>query len=98
MKGSAELGQLWAQAGPAEQNQNSFLQNQVQQSAVCFFLQVLVPFAEDGSVEVEQNSDLPEDESLCPEPDKAVSRVGSGQNGTAWLGAAANFLYCSFYW
>ncbi|XP_037537873.1 armadillo repeat-containing protein 1 [Nematolebias whitei] len=64
--------------------------------------EVLVPFAEDGSVEVEQNSDLPEylpeDESPCQEPDKAVSRVGSGQNGTGWLGAATNFLSRSFYW
>lgn len=65
-------------------------------------LQVLIPFAEDGSVEAEQNTDLPdylpEDESPAQEPDKAVSRVGSGQDGTGWLGAAANFLSRSFYW
>ncbi|XP_071347841.1 armadillo repeat-containing protein 1-like [Trachinotus anak] len=64
--------------------------------------EVLIPFAEDGSVEVEQNLDLPdylpEDESPSQEPDKAVSRVGSGQDGTSWLGAAANFLSRSFYW
>ncbi len=65
-------------------------------------LQVLIPLAVDGSVEVEQNLDLPdylpEDESPSQEPDKAVSRVGSGQEGTTWLGAAANFLSRSFYW
>ncbi|XP_034038886.1 armadillo repeat-containing protein 1-like [Thalassophryne amazonica] len=64
--------------------------------------EVLVPFAEDSSVEVEQNVDLPdylpEDESPSQEPDKAVSRVGSSQDGTSWLGAAANFLSRSFYW
>ncbi|XP_030016299.1 armadillo repeat-containing protein 1-like isoform X2 [Sphaeramia orbicularis] len=64
--------------------------------------EVLIPFAEDGSVEVEQNQDLPdylpEDESPSQEPDKAVSRVGSGQDGASWLGAAANFLSRSFYW
>ncbi|KAF3698519.1 Armadillo repeat-containing protein 1 [Channa argus] len=64
--------------------------------------EVLIPFAEDGSVEVEQNVDLPdylpEDESPSQEPDKAVSRVGSGQDGTSWLGTAANFLSRSFYW
>uniref|UniRef100_A0A668RQ25 Armadillo repeat-containing protein 1 n=1 Tax=Oreochromis aureus TaxID=47969 RepID=A0A668RQ25_OREAU len=63
---------------------------------------VLIPFPEDGSVEVEQNVDLPdylpEEESPSQEPDKAVSRVGSGQDGTSWLGAAANFLSRSFYW
>ncbi|KAI3374917.1 hypothetical protein L3Q82_021053 [Scortum barcoo] len=45
--------------------------------------EVLIPLAQDGSVEVEQNVDLPdylpEDESPSQEPDKAVSRVGSGQ-------------------
>ncbi|XP_070775041.1 armadillo repeat-containing protein 1-like [Enoplosus armatus] len=64
--------------------------------------EVLIPLAEDGSVEVEQNVDLPdylpEDESPSQEPDKAVSRVGSGQDGTSWLGAATNFLSRSFYW
>lgn len=64
--------------------------------------EVLIPLAEDGSVEVEQNVDLPdylpEDESPSQEPDKAVSRVGSGQDGASWLGAAANFLSRSFYW
>lgn len=64
--------------------------------------EVLIPLAVDGSVEVEQNVDLPdylpEDESPSQEPDKAVSRVGSGQDGTSWLGAAANFLSRSFYW
>lgn len=64
--------------------------------------EVLIPFAEDGSVQVEQNVDLPdylpEDESPSQEPDKAVTRVGSGQDGTSWLGAATNFLSRSFYW
>ncbi|KAM4604721.1 armadillo repeat-containing protein 1-like [Polymixia lowei] len=64
--------------------------------------EVLIPFAEDGSLEVEQNVDLPdylpEEESPSQEPDKAVSRVGSGQDGAGWLGAAANFLSRSFYW
>ncbi|XP_013885212.1 armadillo repeat-containing protein 1 [Austrofundulus limnaeus] len=64
--------------------------------------EVLIPFAEDGSVEVEQNTDLPqylpEDESPSQEPDKAVSRVGSGQDGAGWLRTAANFLSRSFYW
>ncbi|XP_041849083.1 armadillo repeat-containing protein 1-like [Melanotaenia boesemani] len=64
--------------------------------------EVLIPFAEDGSVVVEQNVDLPdylpEDESPSEEPDKAVSRVGSSQDGAGWLGAAANFLSRSFYW
>ncbi|XP_047446202.1 armadillo repeat-containing protein 1-like [Mugil cephalus] len=64
--------------------------------------EVLIPFSEDGSVEVEQNLDLPdylpEDESPSQDPDKAVTRVGTGQDGTTWLGAAANFLSRSFYW
>ncbi|XP_022066933.1 armadillo repeat-containing protein 1-like [Acanthochromis polyacanthus] len=64
--------------------------------------EVLIPLVEDGSVEVEQNVDLPdylpEDESPSQEPDKAMSRVGSGQDGASWLGAAANFLSRSFYW
>ncbi|XP_026216806.1 armadillo repeat-containing protein 1-like [Anabas testudineus] len=64
--------------------------------------EVLIPLVEDGSVEVEQNVDLPdylpEDESPSQEPDKAVSRVGSGQDGSSWLSTAANFLSRSFYW
>lgn len=64
--------------------------------------EVLIPLAENGSEEVEQNVDLPdylpEDESPSQDPDKAVSRVGSGQSGTSWLGAATNFLSRSFYW
>ncbi|XP_075993295.1 armadillo repeat-containing protein 1-like isoform X2 [Genypterus blacodes] len=64
--------------------------------------EVLIPLAEDGSEEVEQNMDLPdylpEDESPSQEPDKAVTRVGSGQDGSSWLGAATNFLSRSFYW
>uniref|UniRef100_UPI0037E77FA3 armadillo repeat-containing protein 1-like n=1 Tax=Semicossyphus pulcher TaxID=241346 RepID=UPI0037E77FA3 len=64
--------------------------------------EVLIPFVEDGSVVVEQNVNLPdylpEDESPSQEPDKAVSRVGSGQDGASWLGAATNFLSRSFYW
>lgn len=64
--------------------------------------QVLVPLTEDGSVELEQNTDLPdylpEDESPSQDPDKAVSRVGSSYEGGSWLGAAANFLSRSFYW
>lgn len=63
--------------------------------------QVLIPFDEDSSLEVEPNVDLPdylpEDESP-QEPDKAVSRVGSTQAGNSWLGAATNFLSRSFYW
>ncbi|XP_064202471.1 armadillo repeat-containing protein 1-like [Anguilla rostrata] len=64
--------------------------------------EVLVPFPEDGPVEVEQNTDLPdylpEEESPSQEPDKAVSRVGSTQEGVGWLNTAANFLSRSFYW
>ncbi|XP_034470224.1 armadillo repeat-containing protein 1-like [Hippoglossus hippoglossus] len=64
--------------------------------------EVLISFAENGSVEVEQNLDLPdylpEDESPSQEPDKAVTRVGSNQDGASWLGAATNFLSRSFYW
>ncbi|XP_054482311.1 armadillo repeat-containing protein 1-like isoform X2 [Anoplopoma fimbria] len=52
--------------------------------------EVLIPLAEDGSMEMEQNVNLPdylpEDESPSQEPDKAVSRVGSGQDGNSWLG------------
>uniref|UniRef100_A0A3B3XYS6 Armadillo repeat-containing protein 1 n=1 Tax=Poecilia mexicana TaxID=48701 RepID=A0A3B3XYS6_9TELE len=63
---------------------------------------VLVHFPEAGSVSVEQNLDLPEylpeEESPSQDPDKAISRVGSGQDGSSWLGTAANFLSRSFYW
>ncbi|KAI1901425.1 hypothetical protein AGOR_G00034310 [Albula goreensis] len=64
--------------------------------------EVLIPFQEDGPVEVEQNTDLPdylpEEESPSQDPDKAVSRVGSTQEGVGWLSTAANFLSRSFYW
>ncbi|CAK6979661.1 armadillo repeat-containing protein 1-like [Scomber scombrus] len=64
--------------------------------------EVLIPFSEDGSVSVEQNVDLPdylpEEESPSQDPDKAVTRVGTGGDGATWLGAAANFLSRSFYW
>ena len=54
-------------------------------------------------MEVEQNTelpdDLPEDESPTKEQDKAVSRVGSHpEGGASWLSTAANFLSRSFYW
>ncbi|XP_062336488.1 armadillo repeat-containing protein 1-like [Osmerus eperlanus] len=64
--------------------------------------EVLIPFPEEGSVEVEHNEDLPdylpEEESPSQDPDKAVTRVGTGQDGVGWLGTAANFLSRSFYW
>uniref|UniRef100_A0A4W5LE21 Armadillo repeat-containing protein 1 n=1 Tax=Hucho hucho TaxID=62062 RepID=A0A4W5LE21_9TELE len=64
--------------------------------------EVIIPFPEDGSVAVEQNVDLPdylpEEESPSQEPDKAVTRVGTGQDGAGWIGTAANFLSRSFYW
>ena len=64
--------------------------------------QVLISFPEEGSVEVEHNEDLPdylpEEESPSQDPDKAVTRVGTGQDGVGWLGTAANFLSRSFYW
>lgn len=54
------------------------------------------------NVVVEQNMDLPdylpEDESPAQEQHKAVSRLGSMQDGVGWLGTAANFLTRSFYW
>ena len=66
------------------------------------FAQILIPFTEDGSLQVEQNVDLPdylpEEEAQDEEPDKAVTRVGNGQDGATWLGTAANFLSRSFYW
>ncbi|KAJ0019131.1 hypothetical protein NQD34_006700 [Periophthalmus magnuspinnatus] len=63
--------------------------------------EMLVPFPEDSSVEVELNQDLPEylpeDESPSLDPDRAVTCVCSSEEGASWLGAAANFLSCSFY-
>lgn len=68
----------------------------------CHCLQMLIPLAVDGGADVEHNVDLPdylpEDESPSQEPDKAMSRVGSDQGGSSWLGAATNFLSRSFYW
>lgn len=64
--------------------------------------EMLIPLAVDGSADMEHNVDLPdylpEDESPSQEPDKAVTRVGSDQGGSSWLGAATNFLSRSFYW
>ncbi|XP_060941040.1 armadillo repeat-containing protein 1-like [Limanda limanda] len=64
--------------------------------------EVLISFVGNGSAEPEQNLDLPdylpEEESPSQEPDKAVTRVGSNQDGASWLGAATNFLSRSFYW
>ncbi|KAL4635209.1 armadillo repeat-containing protein 1-like [Arapaima gigas] len=64
--------------------------------------EVIIPFEADTEVKVEQNTDLPdylpEDESPSKGLDKAVSRVGSMQNGVGWLSTAANFLSRSFYW
>ncbi|XP_070990023.1 armadillo repeat-containing protein 1-like [Oncorhynchus clarkii lewisi] len=64
--------------------------------------EVIIPFPEDGSVAVEQNvalpDYLPEEESPSHEPDKAVTCVGTGQDGASWLGTAANFLSRSFFW
>ncbi|XP_023650482.1 armadillo repeat-containing protein 1 isoform X1 [Paramormyrops kingsleyae] len=65
--------------------------------------EVMVPFQEDPlEEEVEQNTDLPEylpeEESPSKGLDKAVSRVGSLQDGVGWLSTAANFLSRSFYW
>lgn len=63
---------------------------------------MVIPFQEDSDVEVEQNMDLPEylpeDESPAQELHKAVSRLGSMQDGIGWLSTAANFLSRSFYW
>ncbi|XP_029447247.1 armadillo repeat-containing protein 1 [Rhinatrema bivittatum] len=64
--------------------------------------ELLVPF-QDTPVEVELNTDLPdylpEDESPSKEQDKAMSRVGSHQEGgTSWFSTATNFLSRSFYW
>ncbi|XP_037314575.2 armadillo repeat-containing protein 1-like isoform X1 [Pungitius pungitius] len=64
--------------------------------------EVFVPLAEDGSAPAQPGVDLPdylpEEESPSQEPDKVVSRVGSGPDGNSWLGAATNFLSRSFYW
>ncbi|KAF7691636.1 armadillo repeat-containing protein 1 [Silurus meridionalis] len=64
--------------------------------------EVMVPLQEDSGVEVEQNLDLPdylpEDESPAQEQHKAVSRLGSMQDGIGWLSTATNFLSRSFYW
>ncbi|KAJ8413358.1 hypothetical protein AAFF_G00093540 [Aldrovandia affinis] len=64
--------------------------------------EVMVSFQDDTLVLVEENTDLPdylpEEESPSKELDKAVSRVGSIQDGAGWLSAAANFLSRSFYW
>ncbi|XP_007894929.1 armadillo repeat-containing protein 1 isoform X2 [Callorhinchus milii] len=64
--------------------------------------EVLVHF-QDTPVDVEQNTDLPdylpEDESPSKNGDKAVSRVGSTQDGSySWFRTATNFLSRSFYW
>lgn len=65
-------------------------------------VQRIVPFQEDSSVEVEENTDipdyLPEEDSPSQEQDKAVQRVGSMTEGIGWLSTAANFLTRSFYW
>ncbi|XP_062377514.1 armadillo repeat-containing protein 1 [Sardina pilchardus] len=62
----------------------------------------MVPLEGDSEAVVEQNTDLPdylpEDESPSQEPHKAVSRLGSMQDGSGWLSTAANFLSRSFYW
>ncbi|MEQ2161586.1 hypothetical protein GOODEAATRI_010978, partial [Goodea atripinnis] len=64
--------------------------------------ELMLPFQEDSSVLVEENTDipdyLPEDESPSQEQDKAVTRVGSVTDGLGWLSTAANFLTRSFYW
>ncbi|XP_010864617.1 armadillo repeat-containing protein 1 [Esox lucius] len=64
--------------------------------------ELIIPFSEECSVAMEKNVDLPdylpEEESPSQEPDKAVTRVGTGQDGASWLGTAANFLSRSFYW
>ncbi|XP_069777482.1 armadillo repeat-containing protein 1 [Narcine bancroftii] len=64
--------------------------------------EMLVPF-HGTSVEVEENTDLPdylpEDESPAKDSDNAVSRVGSKQEvAGGWFSTAANFLSRSFYW
>lgn len=62
----------------------------------------MVPFQEDSTAVVEENTDipdyLPEEESPSQEQDKAVTRIGSVTEGMGWLSTAANFLTRSFYW
>ncbi|TRZ02310.1 hypothetical protein DNTS_009711 [Danionella cerebrum] len=64
--------------------------------------EIIIPFHEDSDVVVEQNLNLPdylpEDESPSQEQHKAVTRLGSVQDGVSWLSTAANFLSRSFYW
>ncbi|KAI7792569.1 armadillo repeat-containing protein 1 [Triplophysa rosa] len=64
--------------------------------------EIVIPFQEDSDVPVEQNMSLPdylpEDESPSQEQHKAVTRLGSTQDGVSWLSTAANFLSRSFYW
>lgn len=65
-------------------------------------IQLVIPFQEDSDVVVEENINLPdylpEDESPSQEQHKAVTRLGSVQDGVSWLSTAANFLSRSFYW
>lgn len=67
-----------------------------------YSLQLMVPFQEDSTAVVEENTDipdyLPEEESPSQEQDKAVTRIGSVTEGMGWLSTAANFLTRSFYW
>ncbi|XP_059390815.1 armadillo repeat-containing protein 1-like [Carassius carassius] len=64
--------------------------------------EIVIPFQGDSDVVVEQNIKLPdylpEDESPSQEQHKAVTRLGSMQDGASWLSTAANFLSRSFYW
>ncbi|XP_012671714.1 armadillo repeat-containing protein 1 [Clupea harengus] len=64
--------------------------------------EVMLPLQEGSDVVVEENTELPdylpEDESPSQEPHKAMSRLGSMQDGAGWLNTAANFLSRSFYW
>ncbi|CAG04197.1 unnamed protein product [Tetraodon nigroviridis] len=64
--------------------------------------ELMVPFQEDSTAVVEENTDipdyLPEEESPSQEQDKAVTRIGSVTDGMGWLSTAANFLTRSFYW
>lgn len=110
-----QRSKLWWHMKPVpvrvQQNSSQWIQNpelffiliihRIKSNKSCC-LQVLIPFPAEGSLEVEQNVDLPdylpEDESPSQEPDKAVTRVGNGQDGNSWLGAATNFLSRSFYW
>jgi len=89
----------WRTEWPQQTSLWDSVSNSVQQG---LSLQVLIPLAPDGSMQVQQNEELPdylpEEESPAQEPDKAVRRVGTGQDGNGWLGAATNFLSRSFYW